>query len=646
MQQRVVSGLQWMMSLTAGVMAAAVLWQQSQMIQEMRMARADEVAQRQALLAALGQLHASPLPGGSSMAGAVPARNDPPAYYPSDSQFDGMSLPPDPGSPSMRPSRGSTRPAVPPSLTLKFVEERKDGPPVEPKSVSVADAGGKVIHAEPVMRRQSVPASYHLTDGTVKEDTVEVEVPARMSQFAVLEPGRYELSVTLQDGQQCTRPILIRTNDPQEQTIICPAPREKIPVTIAHSALPDDLVKAKCRVSCQIIQKPVTVGDDFEWTSQVTNNWEIEFDPATGEPISLLEYAMKDDRWDKLKFDLRKTAPQDRVVFLPTGPVGIRSKLTFPDGTLSRSMPVSDTIDFPEDYEVQVVDRGKEELNRRVPDEILRHARASLQLAMTQKPGVRPVQDVAEEPTPAETAKPLLTVISRYEKEDGSPARNVSITLTDSNGTVYCPRAVFVPDSRSKPDNGTCVFDSLEPERYTMAIRLPDGQHCERSVVIRDDKPQELVILCPLPRKKIPVLVTIKPLEKLRGKEFSIDGNFYAGTIELGQCRWIPENEGHQRIAFDVQTGQALVLQGERGFVDLEKAPAEDRVVFLPAGPIRFEFEARVPENRSTTSIYKYPQDDGVPLKHVLKPEDTRWELEIPEGLLKQIPETKSPEGP
>src|SRR5215469_354373 len=56
MGQRILSGLQWLVSLSAVALAGAVFWQQSQMWQEMRAARQEEAAQRQALTTALNQL--------------------------------------------------------------------------------------------------------------------------------------------------------------------------------------------------------------------------------------------------------------------------------------------------------------------------------------------------------------------------------------------------------------------------------------------------------------------------------------------------------------------------------------------------------------------------------------------------------------
>ena len=49
---------------------------------------------------------------------------------------------------------------------------------------------------------------------------------------------------------------------------------------------------------------------------------------------------------------------------------------------------------------------------------------------------------------------------------------------------------------------GTFRFDNLEPDRYELKITLADGQTATRPLLIRDDKPQEIIIVCPKPARK------------------------------------------------------------------------------------------------------------------------------------------------
>lgn len=278
MRQRIVSGLQWMVAFAAMLLAGAVFWQQSRMFAELRQAREEEAAQRQALAAMLDQLK-------RRAEAAVPVGET------ADNASDDA---PEPPAPPGLAQQG------PPVLTLKFVQETENGPPVTPAMLSLIGSSGQAVALD---SRASVAGGS--PDITIAHS---------------IEPDLYELTVLLNDGQQSARPLSIRDEQPRELTIICPAPRKKAPVAIAIEPLPDKLQKEKFDVSLVIWAAPVEVGH-VKWVSLTLPGYRIAFDGQTGLPTAITTGSGDPGEH---RFELRDLPADERRAFLPVGNVNYR----------------------------------------------------------------------------------------------------------------------------------------------------------------------------------------------------------------------------------------------------------------------------------------------------------------------------------
>ncbi len=245
MRQRIVSGLQWVASAAALLLAGAVFWQQSKMLTELRESRQEEQTQREALTAALIQLrtqgapppapavaptYADPLVGARSPLGDAPVDEPRPPS----------------GATPRQPGRDQ-----PPSLTVKLVRENKDGPPLtEAVMISMTSAQGEF---------------YAIADDA---GPLFLNGPSHSKRLGCydfhLEPDRYSLKIELPDGQYFTQPVLVRDGTPMEMTIVCPDSRKKVLVPITLKPLPDELRKRKLIVRLLVWAGPLKI-EQAKW---------------------------------------------------------------------------------------------------------------------------------------------------------------------------------------------------------------------------------------------------------------------------------------------------------------------------------------------------------------------------------------------
>ena len=348
MKQRIVSGLQWMVALTAMLIAGAVFWQQSQMFAELRQARQDEAAQRQALTAKLDQLQLRaglPVP----IAPASEPLSDPATYELSaapttlETGFDFNSSPSSPEGPIIDPQGPYHAPQDvergPPVLTLKFVQETEDGPPVSPASVELVDSANVLHQGERNVQFMKVPLTYQTPDGRIVTTSAERETTIdNKIVFRSLEPDNYQLNVRLAGGEQCQRSVLIRDEKPRELTILCPAPRKKAPVPITIKPLPEKLRQKKFDVSLHVWVAPVELGQ-ARWITPNLPNQLISFDGQTGLATAI------DASSSGQHLDLSDLPGDERRVFLPVGTVQYQfracERLEGPGGVPIYEWPIS-----------------------------------------------------------------------------------------------------------------------------------------------------------------------------------------------------------------------------------------------------------------------------------------------------------------
>lgn len=678
MKQRILTGLQWMVSLAAVILAAVVLWQQSQLIREMRTARDEQAKEREKLLYTLTLLQAQ-----SSTKLAEPLENmssaSPPAYVPGpgvagtttsgDLSHYPAALPPTSNDPYVAQPLD---PTTTPRLKLTFVADKADGPQVSPDEVDLYVRPGWKIHGIPSkVEQELVPVRGQ--DGQI--DVYAQHLSHAETDFPKLEPGRYELKVTL-GGLSSTRPILIRDNKPQQMTIVCPSPRKKTSVTVTMPALPEDLQKAEAQLSCLIQELPVTI-DGIEWQTPVDMEHSITFDAKTGKPLTLDETIGEGGGHNN--FDLSKEAGSDCLVFLPTGTVGLRFFLSGVGDSTFLIFTTKGVVDFPPtkedgtyDHVLREVKAEGDRWDLKIPEQLLADARA----AMKKKAFSPDPVSAAAPPTALDTATPVTTVPADIANSDPlgpdrkvlettkaaerRPALKLKFVLEKEDGPAVKPTNLVLSgtnvdynsdEMKQTSDLGMYVFQHLKPDHHRLFVRLDDSQSCSRTFLVRDDKPREMTILCPTPRKKMPVLITMKPLpEALQKARFTVRAWIWPGAIELGESHWVYGNTRSQEVTFDPKTGYATKLgtnsetTASQQFTDFTRTPKEDRVVFLPTGPARFRLQANQTVTAGGVPVFEWPDqahDESAENEeltiHQIKEDEERWEIELPKEFIDRL---------
>ena len=337
MRQRIVSGLQWTVALTAMLISGAVFWQQSQLLAELRHARQEDAAERQALTAKLDRLE---LPAATAGAPVYPSSNPipPPPYNASAA----------PANPELAPGGYASTPQSeiaayghlepsplplseggPGVLTLSFVQETEDGPPVSPARVSLTSSDGREYGEELSALRARFPATSEYPEVATGTVSVKYIDPNRFV-FRSLEPDLYQLHIQLADGQWSERLLSIRDEKPRELTIVCPGPRsQKAPVSMSIKPLPDWMQKKPFKVVVEVSPAPIEIGQ-AKWTATNLPAQSITFDAGTGLPVAI--NATTASGRSASDFDLRDLPSEERRVFLPVGAVAYRFEVHEPPG--------------------------------------------------------------------------------------------------------------------------------------------------------------------------------------------------------------------------------------------------------------------------------------------------------------------------
>lgn len=638
MGQRLLAGLQWMVSLAAVTLAGAVFWQQMTMLQEMRIARQEDAAQRQALTNTLNQLRAQAA-NSSPVVSLLPDR---------DVQLPGNSLTPatpsfqsdrdDPAGSRVVPATPSDPEADSPvSLTVRLVSESETGAPVTDASVTVTNH-----------QQTTVPLNYGRyapkSDEADHPDDVAPETRSPGKDLAGtytvrgLLPDRYELKIELPDGQSCTRSLVLRDDKPLELTIVCPRARKRVPLPITIRPLPPALWAANFRIECEMLIGPLDL-NGVKWRTAATSPPQVTFDPRTGQPTRL------DTGSQVIEFNKEADpSPDDRSVFLPIGEVEYRLNAVLETGAgysavyvwpkvsaghlnmASHTVRADDdrwTIDLPDEFLAELTQVAQSE-GKLIPP-------------ADRTPGPAPSAKTRDaDPTPEVT--PTLTLKFVEETADGPPARIRSVQITDPSGGGE------LAEADGPPYDGRFYFKSLPPDRYELMVIKADGQKFTQSVLIRDDKPQEVTILCPAPRKKAPVLVTLPPLpDDLIKARLVVKCRMWVGTLVLDGRRWQPGVFTVQELTFDPRTGQTTQILNclNSQVFDLKDTPAEDRTVFLQTGPVLYRFEVvRVDDKPAVEpASWHWPKGGDDYLTGTITSADVQWKLDLPKefvALLRQ----------
>jgi hypothetical protein len=700
MKQRIVSALQWSVAVLAMLISGAVFWQQSQMLAEIRQARQEESAQREALVAKLDKLQLPAVPQATD--GPVqmppitlqdppltpqPMRDDlAPTYVPNEmhprrtpmrSMPDDLDAPPtydpgevppsrtsrqavpddesdDPGRPikpdrqvptyndseTLYPAGLNPAPTEPAQITVKLVLETKDGAAVLADYVTIEPRKGVVHTGEPRFSMRPVSVTVKNPDGTTAEDTVGALDAARY-EFRGIEPDHYELKVRLPDGQYSHRSILIRDDKPQELIVVCPAPRKKATLRVTMPPLPEDLQNSASDVNIWIEPHAITL-EGIEWSLPNPLQQEIRFDPKTGRAMELCQ-TYDEDRARGLPYtsiDLRKSKDEDCVIFVTTGPVGIYYSTTNRKRVAVNEV-YEDRVTFPGNSELipRQITPGENRWDLELPDGFLALARASQKRMDSDQygsnPPVAPAAAVA--PAPRRNGPAQLTVKLVPDSKSGSV----------SGAGVFLQSAGFSQNGRlaEGSDPPQFEFDSIPADYYELEISLADGQKCTRPLLIEDEKPRELTITCPGPRKRLAMELTIKPLpEKLRELGYNeVEMYVWPGPVEVGQTRWTSSKIPPQKIRFDARTGKLRSIEVGGGQpIDLRNAPEDERRAFLPAGGVGYGFCVRARADRGLQIVWPdnlnaNPMEADEGLKHIIKPGEPQWTIELPKEYLDSI---------
>ena len=338
MGQRILSGLQWLVTLAALIAAGVVLWQQSTLLTEINAQRVADSQWRQSLSTTLNDLRSRlPAPGAEAEGGMVERRG-----------FESMG----PGGgdapmPGMMPGMlgGAMGGAMPgatqesPTLTVILKEEGSESDKQED-----TDGVNRIRNAEVTLsgHGQIIAGSNQAVDTELKPG-ISLSVKTNRYLFHSLEPDRYTLKITLPDGQTTRQSVVLRDESRRELTVVCPGPRKTGSLVLTGPLLPDDLIEASYRFAVSCAPAAVVIGDS-KWFPSRWQRTTAYFDPKTGELVRLkqMDYPAAEGDTEKV-INLTNVRDEDRVILLPTGP----EELTFevvPEGA----------IQYPPNYVVQL----------------------------------------------------------------------------------------------------------------------------------------------------------------------------------------------------------------------------------------------------------------------------------------------------
>ena len=300
MGRKLLAGLQWMVTLAAVFAAGAVYVTNSRILGELESARTEDQRSTASLAHELQELrHQIALAQNQAdgrRADGQPGATDGPPGEPVDTAAFAAPL---------------DSPAKKPSLTVQLVYDREGRPPVEDPVKEIALVSGD-------KRYEGFP---------------EGGFPGMPGLYCFAAPGgeRYDLTITLADGQASTRNVLIRDEQQREMTVVCPEPHTNVAVTITASPLPEDLQDV-FGVSI-LLEQQHSVVENMEWRSPRAHDQCVVFDDTgkvTGltflkpAPIGFAPAGAKAYEVVGPYLDLGAASDDDRRLVLMNGPVDMR----------------------------------------------------------------------------------------------------------------------------------------------------------------------------------------------------------------------------------------------------------------------------------------------------------------------------------
>jgi|GEM_PF-6523762 len=496
--------------------------------------------------------------------------------------------------------------------------------------------------------------------------------------FIQVPPDRYELKITLADGQHSTQPVLIRGDTPQELMVVCPAARKKMPVTITLAPLPADLQEHIKHVNYYIDERPLML-NEIEWTLLSPQRQLVSLDTQTGQAALLMPLKsdglnVTDAQLRMVQFDFRNKPEEERIVFLASGPVGVRYQIqlqnvaggalqeTIPrmggmgsDGIATLTDPPHGLGEYPPPTHPRTVNPGENRWELELPETLLAAVRQRLADSGTSAAKseldadrLRESNTVLQPETP-----PTLIVKLVHQTANGLPVTETIdfIALIAPQQTQYGrPESPPIEESGepnlakpllrfSSPRDTTSAtgrfsFHAVVSDRYELQIRLADGQESTQSVLIRDDKPRELTVICPGPRTKLSLAVTAPPLpDDLRYAGWKLGCFLQEADVKLGKQLWRKSVAQHS-MTFDAKTGEIAQLSARDREIDLSDAESADRIVFIQSGPVEMQLILYPPPRPENFKDVWPSSVQSQPSLRTLEADNGGWKLELPETLL------------
>ena len=348
MGKKLLAGLQWAVTLAAVFCAGAVYVTNARILGELESARTEDRRSTASLAHELQELRhqiaVAQNQADGRRADGQPGATDGPPGAPGDAEAAAAAL---------------ESFAKKPSLTVQLVYDREGRPPVEDPVKEIALVSGD-------KRYEGV-----LTHGEV--------MPGEPGRYVFTAPGgeRYDLVITLADGQTSTRNVLIRDEQPRELTVVCPEPRTTVAVSITGSPLPEDLQDV-CGVNIRMEQQPALVVEGAEWRMPRLQDQHVVFDNAGKITyLSVLEHGT--DKVAAPGLDLHAASEDDRRIVLMDGPVDIRWTPYF-DGQETFNSDVEKLIPRPEPFRRTVM-QGEDHWELEIPEELVADMRKVLAAA-------------------------------------------------------------------------------------------------------------------------------------------------------------------------------------------------------------------------------------------------------------------------
>jgi hypothetical protein len=199
-------------------------------------------------------------------------------------------------------------------------------------------------------------------------------------------------------------------------------------------------------------------------------------------------------------------------------------------------------------------------------------------------------------------------------------------------------------------DSGQYVFTAPGGERYGLTITLADGQTSTRTVLIRDEQPREMTVVCPEPRTNVAVTITASPLPEDLQDVFGVSILMEQQHSVVENMEWRSPRAHDQAVVFDdggKVTGLTLLNPapmigfapgGAKGYevvgpyLDLGAASDDDRRVVLMTGPVDVRWIASVAGEEYTEAANRWPRTES--FRRTVTPGEDHWELDVPEELI------------